>query len=61
MKIAMKDLKRADWNDLKQVVAIAEKFGPGMSVIRRPGRNNYNIVHTARADLLVGAKVLHRT
>lgn len=51
-----------DWYDYNQVVALAIKLGPGMSVIRHPNRYNYNITHTERErNLEPFVEVLYRT
>jgi hypothetical protein len=38
---------RINWQDKHAVIALANKCGPGMSVIKLPERMNYNIIHTA--------------
>lgn len=52
-----------DWKDLKSVIAAAERLGPGMLVVKHPGRDNYNITHAERRDLWFkpGVQVLHST
>jgi hypothetical protein len=39
---------KIDWKDKEDVIAYAKRFGPGMSVVKYPSRNNYNITHTDR-------------
>lgn len=58
--IPARDLQ-INWKDLEQVKALADKLGPGMSVIKRPEIPNYNITHTERGDLLIGAQVMYQT
>jgi hypothetical protein len=54
-------MRKIDWANLEQVKAYAREMGPGMSVIKRPERPNFNITHTSRKDLLVGAEILFQT
>lgn len=55
-------MTKVNWNNKDEVIAAAKQYGPGMTVIKRLGRANYNIIHTSReADRLLGAKVIHRT
>lgn len=49
-----------DWCDKEQVIAYAKKLGTGMSVIKYPDRNNYNITHTERAVKL-GVHIIYKT
>lgn len=50
------------WNDLEKVKALADKFGPGYTVIKRHHRRTYNIIRTSREhDRLLGAEVMYRT
>lgn len=41
------ELFKTDWKDLAQVIALAKRFGPGMTVIKYQSRMNYNITHTS--------------
>ena len=56
------DIWVTNWFDLESVKKLADKLGPGMTVIKRPDIDNYNIIHTSREpDLLRDATVLYRT
>lgn len=35
---------------MRDVIAYAEKLGPGQTVFKHPDRKNYNITHTERTD-----------
>lgn len=50
-----------DWHNKEAVIAYAMKFGIGMTVYKRPDRNNYNITHTARTDLYEPEWVIYQT
>lgn len=52
-----------DWKSLEAVIAFSETLGPGMTVIKHPDRDNYNIVHTSRTDLTgrAGVVIHHQT
>lgn len=51
-----------NYEDLAEVIALAKHMGPGMSVIRYPGRKNYNITHTDREPRLPrDVKIHYRT
>ena len=49
MKIPTSAL-RIDWTNLDEVIALANKFGPGQVVVKHAGRANYNITHQSRRD-----------
>lgn len=50
-----------NWADKDAVIAYARKLGPGVVVIQRPGRDNFNIVHASRPDLYTLSMVVYRT
>lgn len=41
-------LSSIDWTNRAQVIAYADKLGPGMVVYKRADRRNYNITHADR-------------
>lgn len=58
---ALKSPFRVNWLDLEQVKEYARKLGRGQTVYKHPNRPNYNITHTARADLYRPEWVLLQT
>lgn len=54
-------MPKIDWRNKEQVIAYAKKLGAGMSVIKYPNRDNYNITHTERADILFGVTIVYQT
>ncbi len=50
MKVVAREVFNIDWTNLDAVKALANKFGPGMSVYKHPDRLNYNITHSTRED-----------
>ena len=52
---------RVDWRNLESVIQYAVSLGPGQSVIKVPGRGNYNIIHTVREGEYPQATVYFRT
>lgn len=42
---------KVDYTDLEAVKAFARRMGGGMTVYQHPGRRNFNITHTTRADI----------
>ena len=63
MRVSGKEVFKTDYCDLKQVIALANRMGPGMVVIKHDSRDNYNITHTERRDRwnIPGVVVCHRT
>ena len=59
----VRDVFNCDFSDLKAVIALAQKMGPGMVVVKHDDRAHYNITHATRPDLwdVPKCKVLHRT
>lgn len=55
-------LTRVDFTNLDAVKECADRLGKGMSVIKYPERNNYNITHTSREPSLPqDVEILYRT
>jgi len=54
---------KTDYTDVNAVIALAKRFGKGMTVYKHPGRQNYNITHTSRRDLwaIPGAVVAYQS
>ncbi len=52
---------RVDWTDLEAVKDYARQCGPGMVVIKRAERPNFNITHAERTDRYVASEVVFRT
>lgn len=43
-----------DWYNREEVISYARALGKGMTVYKHPSRDNYNITHSSRTDLLSG-------
>jgi hypothetical protein len=52
---------RVDWKNLDDVIAYAQRLGPGMSVVHVPERDNFNIMHTSREHEKPNVVVWFRT
>lgn len=54
---------KVNWTSKEQVIEYAKMLGPGMSIIKYPGRDNYNITHTASLFRpgMGGVKVIYQT
>lgn len=54
---------KVDWTDVAKVIEYARSLGPGLSVIKYPGRANYNIAHTENLFRpgMGGVKVIYQT
>lgn len=50
IQVPAKDMFATDWACLEAVIALANRFGPGMVVTKWKGRDNYNITHAERRD-----------
>jgi hypothetical protein len=62
MRIPKDFFSVALWKDKAKVIAMVEKLGKGQSVVKYPGRDNYNITHTENENRLPkGVEIIHRT
>jgi hypothetical protein len=61
MPIVLGSPFKVDWKDRDAVIAYARNLGPGMTVFKVPGRDNYNITHTSRPERYKGAEVVFQT
>ena len=60
--VPSKDVFSTDYSDKQAVIALAKRFGKGMTVCFDAAFGCYNIIHTSREnELLRGRKVVHRT
>lgn len=50
-----------DWANLAAVKRYADTLGAGHSVVLRPGRTTFNVMHTSREGELRGEIVVYRT
>ena len=51
-----------DWFSKDSVIKYATSLGHGVSVVKYPGRSNYNITHTTNEGRLPdGVEIVHRT
>lgn len=48
-----------DWRNLAQVIAYANRLGKGQVVVKHAGRDNYNIQHASRLDLIKPTTEIH--
>lgn len=61
MGIYRGDIMKVDFNDKDAVIKVAQIFGPGQTVFRRPACLNYNITHTSRTDQYEKSWVVYQT
>ena len=56
-------MRKVDWTDKAKVIEYARLLGSGLSVIKYPGRVNYNITHTENLFRpgMGGVKVIYQT
>lgn len=50
-------MTKIDWCNRSEVIAYCKRLGKGNVVVKRAGRNNYNITHECRIN---GAEVVYR-
>jgi hypothetical protein len=43
---------RVDWNNFEAVLKIANQLGRGQSIVKHADRENFNVTHTSRRDLI---------
>lgn len=63
LRLPMGEVMDTDWTNAESVIALAKRFGPGMTVIKHVDRTNYNITHTERRDRwdVPGVAVVYHT
>lgn len=62
-KVSGNEVFGTDYNDLEAVKRLARKLGKGMSVLKHPSRQNYNISHTEddKRSIAKGYTIVWRT